>query len=106
MNCPECGSTNVTAQTFQENRGSKTVTKTKFRGRERGHGCIWWLLIGWWWWIIDMLLWILLFFPRLCIRLIRKKKYTGKATSVSKTVDDVVYTTVCVCNDCGYRWNI
>lgn len=106
MTCPKCGSENVTTQTFQENRGSTTITKTKSKYKEKGHGCLWWLCIGWWWWIVDLLLWIFLFVPRFCVQLFKKKKYKGKSKSVSTTVNDVSYTTVCLCGDCGNRWNI
>lgn len=106
MTCPECKSENVKTQTFQENLGSTTVTKTRSKYRQEGHGCIWWLCIGWWWWIVDLCLWIFFFIPRLCIQLFRKKKYKGKSKSVSNTVNNIRYTTVCVCSDCGHRWNI
>ncbi len=106
MTCPKCGSTNVTTQTFQENAGSTTVTTTKSKYKEKGHGCLWWLLIGWWWWIIDLLLWITMFLPRFCIKLFRKKKYVGDSASVSNTTTKINYKTVCVCADCGHRWDL
>lgn len=106
--CPRCGSEDVTKQVFQENKGSTTVTETKSKYKERGHGCLWWLLIGWWWWMVDLCLWTFFFFPRLIIRLFaapfKKKKYKGKSTSVSKTVNDISYRTICTCNKCGNTW--
>lgn len=104
MFCPKCGSDNVTVQTFQENSGSTTITKTKSKYKEKGHGCLWWLTIGWWWWIVDIMLWIFLFIPRFCVQLFKKKKYKGKSTSVATTVNDVAYKTICVCQNCGNRW--
>ena len=108
MRCPKCGSENVQTQVFQENRGAKTFTTTKSKYKEKGHGCIWWLFIGWWWWIIDLLLWIFLFIPRLILRLFaapfKKKKYKGTSASVSSTVNDIAYTTVCTCQNCGHVW--
>jgi len=100
MTCPKCGSTNVTIQAFQENRGSITTTKSKYK--EKGHGCLWWIFIGSWWWIIDLLLWIFLFIPRILLHIGRKKKYKG--TSRSITVNDIQYTNVCICQDCGHSW--
>ena len=60
--CPKCGSDNITYQTFQENKGGKTVTRTKSKYKEKRHGCLWWGFIGWWWWIIEIFLWIFLSF--------------------------------------------
>ena len=109
MNCPKCGSANVNVNTFQENRSSVTTATTQSKYREKGHGCLWWLLIGWWWWIVDLLSWIFLFLPRLILRLFtapfKKKKYTGTSRTVSTTVNDVSYKTVCTCQSCGYSWN-
>lgn len=104
MNCPKCGSENVSSQVFQENRGGTTVTKTKSKWKEKKHGFLWWLFIGWWWWIIDLLLWIFLFLPRFCIALFRKKKYKGKSKSVSSTVNNISYATVHTCGNCGHSW--
>ena len=109
MNCPKCGSANVNVNTFQENRSTVTTATTQSKYREKGHGCLWWLLIGWWWWIVDLLSWIFLFLPRLILRLFtapfKKKKYTGTSRTVSTTVNDVSYKTICTCQSCGYSWN-
>lgn len=104
MLCPKCGGTNVDVQTFQENRGGRTVSRTKSKYKEKGHDCLWWLIIGWWWWFIDLFIWIFAFFPRLIIRLFRKKKYVGTSTTVSSTKNRITYKSVCVCLDCGKRW--
>jgi len=101
MVCPKCGSSNVNIQTFQENKGSITHTKSKYK--EKKHGILWWLFIGWWWWVIDLILWIFLFIPRLLLRLGRKKKYVGKSTSI--TVNDISYKNVYTCQDCGNTWS-
>lgn len=100
MTCPHCGSTNVTAQTFQENLGAVTTTKSKYK--EKGHGCLWWLLIGWWWWVVDLFLWVFLFIPRALVRIGRKKKYKGRSTSV--TVNNIGYATIYTCQNCGHSW--
>lgn len=57
MTCPKCGSTNVQMQTFQEQQGSRTKTKFRFKAGEKRHGFFWWLFIGWWWWMIEFMLW-------------------------------------------------
>ena len=106
--CVKCGSANVESSIFQESAGSTTVTKSKSKYKEKGHGCLWWLLIGWWWWAVDLLLWIFFFVPRLIIKLVaapfKKKKYKGSSTSVSATVNDIHYATICLCKDCGHNW--
>lgn len=109
MICPKCNSDNVKVDTFQEQTGSITITKTKSKYKEKGHGILWWLCIGCWWWIVDFCLWIYFFIPRLIARLFsapyKKKKYSGKSTSVSKTSNQIQYKTICVCQNCGYRWD-
>ncbi len=47
MVCPKCGSENVDVNVQQENNGSTTISKTKSKYKEKGHGCLWWLLVGW-----------------------------------------------------------
>ena len=106
MNCPKCDSRDVVVQTFQENKGEKTVTKTKSTYQEKKHGCLYWLFIGWWIWIFDLFLWLFLFIPRVLIHIGRKRKYKSKSRSVSKTTNDIGYKTLCVCQDCGYQWEI
>ncbi len=106
--CPVCGSQNISSQIFQENRESRTYTNTTSKYKEKGHGCLWWLIFGWWWWIVDLSLWILFFLPRLIIRLFaspyKKKKFTGRSTSRSETINDITYRTVHQCLDCDYTW--
>ncbi len=104
MTCPKCQSTNVTVKTFQEDHGSTTTTVTTSKYKEKGHGCLWWLTIGWWWWVVDLCLWIFLFIPRLILQLFKKKKYRGTSSTVSSTVRNVGYRTVCTCQNCGHSW--
>lgn len=107
--CPVCGSEDITQQVFQENSGSRTITQTTSKYKESGHGCLWWLLIGWWWWFVDLFLWIFAFWPRLILKIFaspfKKKKYKGSETSVSTTINDVTYRTVCTCKNCGHTWS-
>lgn len=103
--CPNCGSDDVSIDTFQENLGTTTVSNQKFKIKQKGHGFLWWLFIGWWWWIIDLLLWIFLFPFRLLVQLFKKKKYKGKATTISQSVNEVVYKKVYTCRSCGNSWS-
>ena len=109
MTCPKCGSENVSVNTFQESRGPVTTSTTKSKYKEQGHGGLWWLTIGWWWWIVDLLSWIFMFIPRLILRLFaapfKKKKYKGSSSTVSTTVNNVGYKTVCTCQNCGHSWS-
>ena len=77
MNCPKCGSENVNVQVIQT--GAKTYKK--------GNGCLWsicrFMLI-----ICTCGLWLL----------VGHHKGTGKTKITNQTV--------CVCQSCGYRWNI
>lgn len=104
MRCPKCGSENVQTNTFQEQKGSKTVTKYSFKAAEKHHGCLWWCIIGWWWFFIDLMIWICFFPFRFTVQLFRRKKYTAGGTSTSKTHNKIGYRTVCVCQNCGKQW--
>jgi predicted RNA-binding Zn-ribbon protein involved in translation (DUF1610 family) len=102
--CPKCGGNNIDIQLHQENIGGNTVTTTKSRYKQKGHGCLWWLFIGWWWWMVDLFLWIFIFPIRLLAQIFKKKKYVGKSTSASSTVNKINYKTVYLCKSCGYHW--
>ena len=104
MICPKCGNSCVTVQTFQEDGGTVTTSTTSSKYREKGHGLFWWLLIGWWWWVVDLCLWIFFFVPRLLVKIFHKKKYVGRSSTVSTTVNNVIYRTVCTCQQCGHTW--
>lgn len=102
--CPNCSSDDIAIETFQENLGTTTVSNQKFKFKQTGHGIIWWLLIGWWWWIFDLMLWLCFFPFRLVAQLFKKKKYKGKATTVSQSVNEVVYKKMFTCRACGHSW--
>lgn len=108
MICPQCGKDSVVCNVMQEDRGSKTKSVSKSKYKEKGHGFLWWIFIGWWWWIIDLFSWIFFFFPRLILRLFaapfKKKKYTSKTVATSTTRNDIRYTKVCICQNCGHSW--
>lgn len=102
--CPKCGSNNVDVQLHQEDLGETTVTKTKSKYKQTGHGILWWIFVGSWWWMIDLMLWVC-FFPIKLIRAVtKKKKYKGTSRSVSNTTRNVEYRTMCLCKNCGYNW--
>lgn len=100
MTCPKCGSNDIETQTFQENQGSVSSTKSLYA--QKKHGVLWWICIGWWLWMIDLFIWIFLFVPRLIVQLCKKKKYVGKSTTATKNV--ITYKTVCTCKNCSYHW--
>lgn len=104
MTCPKCGSDNIESTVFQENVGGKSVTKTKSKYKEKGHGFVWWLFVGSWWWIVDLLTWIFTFIPRVLLSPYKKDKGKGKERSVTKTNNKIKYKTIHLCEDCGYRW--
>lgn len=105
MTCPHCGSENVRVETFQEQSGTTTVTKTKSKYKQVKHGLLWWFFIGWWWWIIDLFLWVTMFPFRLAYGLLRKKKYKGKETSTSTSTNHIEYKQICTCENCGHVWS-
>ena len=104
LRCPECGSTEISIETFQEDLGTTTVSKTKSKYKEAGHGCLWWLLIGGWWWIVDLFLWIAYFPFRLLFQIFKRKKYKGKATTVSQSMNEIIYKKMFTCQNCGHSW--
>ena len=81
MQCPKCQSQFVNVQ---------VVTETQIK--DKHHGVMWWLFIGWWWIPTK---WLFFTLPALIIKLIRRKKQ--KIVSTQQTV--------CVCQNCGFRWN-
>lgn len=104
MFCPKCGSHNIDVQVYQENKGGKTVTRSKSKYKEKRHSIIWRLCIGWWWWIIDLFFWIFLFPIRFLVQLFKKKDYTGKTKTTEKTRNKIAYKSVYLCKDCGRHW--
>ncbi len=108
MTCPYCGSHDVAVQVFQENRGSRSVSRTRNTYHERGHGCLWWLIIGWWWWAVDLLIWFVAFVPRAIFHILyhvgRRRRYVGRGKTVTRTHNDIGYAKMCVCQDCGHSW--
>ena len=46
--------------------------------------------------------------PRLILQLFaspfKKKKYKGTSSTVSSTVRNITYKTICTCQNCGHRW--
>lgn len=82
MICPKCKNSNVNVQVINE-----TIVKN------RHHGIIWWLLIGWWWIPVK---WLFLTIPALIVKIFAPKR--KKVINKQKTV--------CVCQNCGHKWEI
>lgn len=82
MICPKCNSNNVNANVVNE------VTL-----KNQHHGIAWWICVGWWWVFIK---WIVFTVPALILAIFGHKKQ--KAVNKQKTV--------CVCQSCGYRWDL
>ena len=80
MQCPNCGSENVSVQ---------MVTETQLV--DKHHGIIWWICIGWWWIFIK---WLVFTLPALIVKIFAPKKQKLKQKQKS----------VCVCQNCGYHW--
>ncbi len=82
MVCPKCGSSSVNVQ---------VVNQVKLKNKH--HGFFWWLCIGWWW---IPLKWLCFTIPALIIKIFSPKKQ--KAVNIQKSI--------CVCQNCGYSWEI
>lgn len=80
--CPKCGCSDISVQVVNE-----VQLKRKHKG------IFYWLFFGW---LIDFLLWFFWTIPRLIIAIFRPKKMKTKN----------IQRSVCVCQDCGYRWDI
>jgi hypothetical protein len=82
MICPNCGESFVNVQAIND-----------FELKNKHHGILWWLVVGWWWLPIK---WICFTLPAIIIKIFKPKKQKI-----------VTHThTVCVCQTCGYRWEI
>lgn len=82
MKCPKCGSENVNVQ---------VVSETHLK--QKHHSIIYWILIGWW---LSLFLWVCLTLPKLIYNIFRPKKYKTK----------IINKSICVCQDCGYHWEV
>jgi len=81
MTCPKCGSNNVSVQVINE-----------VELKNKHHGIFWWIFVGWWWIPFK---WLFLTLPALIVKIFAPKK--KKAVNKQKSV--------CVCQDCGARWD-
>ncbi|MBQ6293968.1 MAG: hypothetical protein IJK77_08970 [Lachnospiraceae bacterium] len=82
MVCPKCGSQYVNVQMVNE-----------AQLKNAHHSIFWWVFVGWWWVPVK---WIVFTFPALLFKIFGHKKQK----IVNKT------HTVCVCQNCGYSWEI
>lgn len=80
MQCPKCGSTNISVQ---------MVTDTQLVNKHRG--IIWWLCIGWWWIPIK---WLCFTVPALILKIFSPKRQKLRQK----------HSSVCVCQNCGHNW--
>lgn len=81
MNCPNCGSENVSVQVI-----------TDMELKNKHHGIIWWICVGWWWVPVK---WLFLTIPALLAKIFIPKRQKIKQTE----------RTICVCQACGNRWD-
>ncbi|MDD3192470.1 MAG: hypothetical protein PHE47_01225 [Oscillospiraceae bacterium] len=81
MTCRKCGSANISVQVINE-----------VKLKNQHHGIIWWLCIGWWWLFFK---WMFLTLPALIFKIFGHKKQ--KVINKQKTI--------CVCQNCGNKWN-
>ena len=106
MFCPKCNSDNVRIESVQENLGSTSITRTKYKGPKKPHGLLWKLFIGWWWWIVKLPFQLLLF-PFIAIYKVFNRRGTAlRSHGTTKSVNHIVYKTVCTCQNCGNTWEI
>lgn len=82
MVCPKCKSENVNVQVINE-----------VEIKKKHHGVLWWIFVGWWWLPIK---WLCFTLPALIFKIFGRKKQ--KVVNKQKTV--------CVCQNCGNRWEI
>ncbi|MBQ4424984.1 MAG: hypothetical protein II882_04535 [Lachnospiraceae bacterium] len=82
MQCPRCRSMNVNVQIVSDVR---LVNKH--------HGIFWWIFVGWWWVPVK---WIIFTVPALLAKIFIPKRQKIKQTN----------RRVCICQNCGYQWNL
>ena len=82
MQCPKCGGTNVNVQVTQD------ITL-----KNQHKGVLYWLFVGWWWIPFK---WLFLTLPALIVKIFSHKKQKVVTTQ----------HTTCVCQTCGYTWNV
>ncbi len=82
MICPKCQSPNVNTQIVQD-----------IDVKDKHHGVLWWICIGWLWVPIK---WLFFTLPALIIKVFGHKK--KKVITTQKTM--------CVCQNCGYSWQM
>lgn len=81
MVCPKCGSNYVQIQIVNE-----------VKLKDKHHGALWWIFVSWWWLPIK---WLIFTLPALIFKIFGHKKQKA----VNKQVK------VCICQQCGNKWN-
>lgn len=82
MKCQKCGSENVNVQVINE-----------VELKNKHHGALWWLFWGWYWVPIK---WLIFTLPALILKLFGHKKQ--KVKNIQKTI--------CICQQCGNKWEV
>ena len=49
MQCPKCGSENITYQREQTGSIGAGTNKVVIEQPKKSKGCLYWMFIGWWW---------------------------------------------------------
>ena len=82
MKCPKCKSEDVRIE---------LVTESKLKNKH--HSVLWWIFVGFWWIPIK---WLIFTLPALIFSIFKPKKQ--KIVNKQKKV--------CVCQSCGYSWDL
>jgi len=75
---------------MSDNVNVQIATETKLKAKKKG--CLYWMLLL----RFDLIVWLLLFIPRLIIQIFKPKKYTIKTTHKS----------MAVCQSRGNKWGV
>ena len=97
MQCPKCGSENVTVQREQTGSIGAGTNRVVIEQAKRSKGCFYWVCIGFWW---EPIKW-------LCFDLWRNLFFGGKKRGgLNFKADKVLNKTIALCQDCGHSWKV
>lgn len=82
MMCPKCQSENVSVQ-----------VQSEFSMKDKHKGCLWWCFIGCWWVPTK---WLVFTLPAIIFKIFGHKKQRIVAKQ----------KTVCLCQNCGNKWEV
>lgn len=97
MQCPKCGSENVTIQREQTASIGAGTNKVVIQQTKKSKGCLYWMMIGFWfepmYWLLFGWWWRLFF--------------GGKSRSgINFHADKTINRTMAVCQECGNTWKV